>query len=305
MMREPFRGVFSIPVTPFSDDLSVDYKAFRGIISYLLEVGVNGIVLAGNIAELDQLTFEERQELTRIAIEICNEKVPVVVGVTDASVRSAMLHAKNAQNLGASAVVAMTPFIGPLTVDEIFGYFKSIDSAINIPLIVQSLFDSAGVMLPQQLMQRLLIELPNVQYVLEESRFTLQGISQLVKMKENSQEGVISGVMSGRQGLHLVEDHGRGACGNIAGGALSPVLSFVWKLLDDKKTDIAQESLKRALWLMYYGRCYPVIMEKEIYRRRGLMNNTLMRLSHDASFDRINERELDWMIDACADLLKI
>ena len=55
------RGVFSIPVTPFNEDGSVDYESLRRCVAYCVEAGAHGIVMPVNASEGPRLTDEERR----------------------------------------------------------------------------------------------------------------------------------------------------------------------------------------------------------------------------------------------------
>ncbi len=60
-----FRGVYAIPVTPFNEDLSVDWESLRKCIAFSLEAGAHGIVLPVNASEGPFLTDAERKEVIR------------------------------------------------------------------------------------------------------------------------------------------------------------------------------------------------------------------------------------------------
>ena len=80
-----FRGVYAIPVTPFNEDLSVDWESLRKCVEFSVEAGAHGIVLPVNASEGPFLTDAERKEVLKVGIEVVNGAVPVVAGVSGSS----------------------------------------------------------------------------------------------------------------------------------------------------------------------------------------------------------------------------
>ena len=64
-MAKEFRGVYSIPVTPFEEDGAVDYESLRRCVAFCVEAGAHGIVMPVNASEGPSLTDVERDEVLR------------------------------------------------------------------------------------------------------------------------------------------------------------------------------------------------------------------------------------------------
>ena len=113
------RGLFAIPVTPFTDDGKLDENSLRRLISFCVEAGSHGIVTPVNASEFTTLSDDERKTVSRIAIQE-NERaggrgrVPVVVGVGARTTEEAAQYAAYAQDQGADAVIAMPAYDPPL-----------------------------------------------------------------------------------------------------------------------------------------------------------------------------------------------
>ena len=104
-----FRGVYAIPVTPFNEDLSIDWNSLRKCIAFSVEHGAHGIVLPVNASEGPFLTDAERKEVLKTGIEVVDRAVPVIGGVSGASTAISIELTQNAASLGADAVMAMPP----------------------------------------------------------------------------------------------------------------------------------------------------------------------------------------------------
>src|SRR5262245_19633402 len=104
-------GLIVAPLTPFTADLTVDEPALRRQIDYVVEdCGATMVVAAGvETQEYTYLSFEQRRSLIRRTVEYVDGRVPVMVGISHASFRSAVELAHEAERLGAAAVQLLAP----------------------------------------------------------------------------------------------------------------------------------------------------------------------------------------------------
>ena len=112
------RGLFTIPVTPFTAEGALDVDSLRRVIAFCVEGGAHGIVAPVNASEFTTLTPEERQTVTRTVIQENQRaggggRVPIVNGVGAKTTAEAVRHTKLAEDAGADAVIAMPAFDPP------------------------------------------------------------------------------------------------------------------------------------------------------------------------------------------------
>src|SRR5262247_2054080 len=74
-------GVVPPMVTPFAEDDSIDPKALRVEAKFLLDTGVDGIVVAGSTGEGAGLTAEELTEAVQLVVETVGDRIPVLGGI--------------------------------------------------------------------------------------------------------------------------------------------------------------------------------------------------------------------------------
>src|SRR5436190_171281 len=101
-----FRGVFTIPVTPFDERGEVDEASLRREVDWCVRAGAHGIVAPVNASEGPSLTDEERKRVTRLVVEATAGRIPVVIGVSGVSAQASALYARHAREAGADAVIA-------------------------------------------------------------------------------------------------------------------------------------------------------------------------------------------------------
>lgn len=170
------------PLTPFTADLKVDEKALRRQIDYVVEDCAATMVVAAGVEtqEYTYLGFEERRSLIRRTVEFVDGRVPVMVGVSHPSFKTAIELAHEAERLGAGAVqllAPLRPFAGPPTEADLVGYFEAVSRETSLPITLYlNPGPGADVSIPATIA---LARLPRVQLVKESSR-DLARVSRLI-----------------------------------------------------------------------------------------------------------------------------
>ena len=80
-MSTDWKGVFPAVTTKFKEDFSLDYAGIQKGVRAQIDAGVHGIITTGSLGESSTLSFEEKQEVLRVAVEAAEGKVPVLMGV--------------------------------------------------------------------------------------------------------------------------------------------------------------------------------------------------------------------------------
>ena len=179
-MRQP--GLIVAPLTPFTDDLKVDEQALRRQIDYMVRDCAATMVVAAGVEtqEYTYLSLEARKALIRSTIEYADRRVPVMVGITHPSFRTAIELAHEAESLGAAALqllAPLRPFAGPPTQRDLVGYFEKVSRETSLPLTLYlNPGPGADVSIPDTIA---LAKLPSVQLIKESSR-DLARVSRLI-----------------------------------------------------------------------------------------------------------------------------
>ena len=175
-------GLIVAPLTPFTADLQVDEPALRRQIDYVVADCAATMVVAAGVEtqEYTYLSFEERKTLIRRTIEFVDGRVPVMVGITHASFKTAIAIAHDAQRLGAAAVqllAPLRPFAGPPTESDLIAYFEAVSKETELPITLYlNPGPGADVSIPATVA---LAQLPRVELIKESSR-DLARVSRLI-----------------------------------------------------------------------------------------------------------------------------
>jgi 4-hydroxy-tetrahydrodipicolinate synthase len=112
MSQPELRGVCPIVDTPFTSAGEVDYAGLKSLAETLVDDGCHALALFGFASEFYKLTEAEREKMTEIVVEACNEGgVPSVVSVTAQATDVAVQEAKQIEEKGADALMLLPPYI--------------------------------------------------------------------------------------------------------------------------------------------------------------------------------------------------
>lgn len=234
-MREPFRGSYTVTVTPFTEDGSaVDVEAWKGFLDWQLEVGVPGIIVLGTTGEFLTVSDGERRLLVGTAVEHVAGRIPVLVGTMNASTTRAVRQSREAEELGADGLMILPPYYYTPTEDEIFGYYQAICDAVSLPIMLYNNPVTSNVDMSAKLVARLTREFENVRYIKEAS----MDVGRVYDVVEAT-----GGVMNVFAGERIVESFLLGAVGyvNPYGNYIPRASHRIWDYLVEGRIEDARK----------------------------------------------------------------
>ena len=134
--RKDLIGVIAAIVTPFTANDRLDLKGLEKIVGFLIENGVHGIMAVGGTGEFPHLLREEKKDVVSEIVRTVNNRIPVIAGTAACSTREVILLSQDAQESGATAVIATPPYYFRLPERSIIDYYKAVVKNIDIPLVV-------------------------------------------------------------------------------------------------------------------------------------------------------------------------
>ncbi|MFD6950660.1 dihydrodipicolinate synthase family protein [Nocardiopsis sp. TSRI0078] len=154
-----FTGLSAFPLTPLNDD-RFDEQAYTGLITRLVEAGVDSIGALGSTGSYAYLDREERARVARAAVRSAGE-VPVLVGIGALRTSRVRALAEDAQEAGAAAVLLAPVSYQQLTDEEVFGLYEEVTADLSVPLVVYDNPGTTHFTFSNELYARI-AELPNV-----------------------------------------------------------------------------------------------------------------------------------------------
>lgn len=170
-------------LTPFNADQSLNLDALRGHVDYVIEQCRATMVVAAGVEaqEYHYLSLDQRKLLVQKTIEAVDGRVPVVVGISHASYRTAIELGRFAAAEGASVIqilAPLRPFGGVPTTQEVVKYFELIAGETELPIMLY-LNAGPGADLSVDATKEL-AKLERVKYLKESSR-DLSRVGRLIK----------------------------------------------------------------------------------------------------------------------------
>lgn len=144
-----FKGTATALITPFIND-RVDFDSLDRLIDDQLKNGINALLINGTTGEPTTMTHDERTAVAQFALKKVNGRVPVILGAGSNNTYTAVEYAQEAEQLGANAVLVVTPYYNKATQNSLVAHYKAIADNISVPLILYNVPGRTGVnMLPE------------------------------------------------------------------------------------------------------------------------------------------------------------
>ena len=287
-------GVFPVFQTPWHEDETFDFETLEREIDWLFAQGSDGIVMA-MVSEVLRLSSEERDELAARACQSAEAKGPVVISVGAESAAVAVRHARHAESVGASAVMAIPPVSIGVGESELRDYYVRIIESIGIPVIVQ---DASGyVGQPMSIaFQAGLLEEYGPGRVLFKPEASPIG-PRLSALRDAT--GAKARVFEGTGGIALVDSHGRGVVGTMPGADLIQALVPLWRALEAGDTETADRihAPLSVLISMQTSLDGFLAVEKHLLVRQGIFRNEIVRGPRGFVLDDETRAEVDRVFD--------
>ncbi len=168
-LRQTLSGTGVAVVTPFANDLSVDYNALGKLLDNLIEKGVDYIVTLGTTGETPVLSSEEKKEIIRFTEKQLSDRVPMVVGIGGNDTQSVINDLKTYPLDGAVAVLSASPFYNKPSQEGLFQHYRAIAEASAKPIILYNVPGRTGRNMDAHTTLRLATEVSNIVGIKEAS----------------------------------------------------------------------------------------------------------------------------------------
>lgn len=145
-MKQPiFTGSCTALVTPFTEDLTVDYPAMERLLDFQLENGTDAVVVCGTTGEAASMSYEERLRVIEAVVRRVDGRIPVIAGTGSNNTANAITLSRDAVLAGADALLVVTPFYNKATQTGLVRHYTAIADAAARPVILYHVPSRTGV----------------------------------------------------------------------------------------------------------------------------------------------------------------
>ena len=149
------QGTFTVMVTAFDDNGSVDLDAQARFTDWQVRNGIHGLIPLGSTGEFLSMSFAERKAVAECVINAAKGRVPVLVGAGAESTEEVIENIDMAENLGADGTMIIPPFYSTPTHSEILRHFERISDKATKPIMLYNNPATANVDLTPDLVAEL------------------------------------------------------------------------------------------------------------------------------------------------------
>jgi len=141
----PFGRLLTAMVTPFKEDLSIDWAGVEKLATHLVSTGHDGIVVNGTTGEAPTTSDEEKIEIIKVVRKAVHGKAKVVAGAGNNETSHSVEQAEMAANAGADGLLVVTPYYNKPPQAGIEAHFRAMADATKVPVMMYDIPGRTGV----------------------------------------------------------------------------------------------------------------------------------------------------------------
>ena len=268
------RGVLPVLQMPYHDDESIDFDRLGQLCEFVLGEGGDGVVFA-LASEMLRLSDTERRDVVGLIGNITRGKTPFVAGVGAESTRTAVSHARHAEESGATAVMATPPLCTSAPESELERYYESLLDSVAIPVVVQDASSYVGSPLPISLQLRLIDRYGPSRVSFKPESAPVGPVVDTLR----AAGGPDLAIYEGDGGAQVAANYARGLTGSIPGSEMVRSVVALWSALEAGNTAHAD---RIAPWIASLVACGVgldgyLAIEKHLLVRQGVFVNEIVR----------------------------
>ena len=133
---QKFVGMGVALVTPFKEDLSVDFDALVKLVNFNIENGTNYLVINGTTGESATITKSEKQQIIDTIVNTNNGRVPLVLGIGGNNTAEVVNELQTRDLSKIDGILSVAPYYSKPTQEGIYQHYKAIANATDKPIIL-------------------------------------------------------------------------------------------------------------------------------------------------------------------------
>lgn len=158
-MKKPlFVGSGVALITPFKEDLSVDFEKLGELVDFHCENLTDAIIVNGTTGEASTMTLEEKIAVVEFVVGKVAGRVPVIAGSGSNDTMQALEYSRKYEKIGVDGLLVVTPYYNKGNYNGLYQHFLTISNGVNIPIILYNVPGRTGVNLPIEIIKKLSLE---------------------------------------------------------------------------------------------------------------------------------------------------
>ena len=139
-----FKGTGTALITPFNEDLSVDYNSLKKIADQQVKGGVDALIVLGTTGESPVIDDDERKKIITTVQKSVNGKVPVIVGTGTNNTEHVVELNRMAEDLSVDGLLIVNPYYNKGTQSSLIEHYRYISERTTLPIILYNVPSRTG-----------------------------------------------------------------------------------------------------------------------------------------------------------------
>ncbi|MFA5420325.1 MAG: dihydrodipicolinate synthase family protein [Bacteroidales bacterium] len=139
MINKKLQGIIPPMITPLLSNKQLDVEGLERLVEHMISGGIHGLFILGTTGEAPSLSYDLRYELVERVCKQVAGRIPVLVGVTDTSLRESLRLAEKSKEYGADAVVSAPPYYYAPSQQELIEYYEDMADHMPLPLFLYNM----------------------------------------------------------------------------------------------------------------------------------------------------------------------
>ncbi len=139
-----FKGTGTALITPFNEDLSIDYDSLKKITVQQVKGGVDALIVLGTTGESPVINDDERKKIITTVQETANGKVPVIVGTGTNNTEHVVELNRMAEDLSVDGLLIVNPYYNKGTQSSLIEHYRHISDRTTLPIILYNVPSRTG-----------------------------------------------------------------------------------------------------------------------------------------------------------------
>jgi len=179
-LKNDFGHLLTAMVTPFNEDMTINYSLARKLALHLVQSGSDGLIVAGTTGESPTLSKEEKAELFRVVVEEVGGKAVVLAGTGGNATHESIALTQVAQKAGVDGVMLVAPYYNKPSQEGLYQHFKKVAESTELPVMLYNVPGRTSVnILPQTVVR--LSQLENI-VAIKEAGGKMDQVSELCRL---------------------------------------------------------------------------------------------------------------------------
>ena len=161
MKKEIFKGCATALVTPMLPNGSINFNRLADLVDEQINAGIDALVVTATTGESATLGCDEHIEAIKVAVLAAKKRVPVIASTGSNDTNHSIMMSKRALDVGADALLSVTPYYNKTSQDGLFLHFEKIASSVDLPIIVYNVPSRTGLNIKPETYLKL-SKIPNI-----------------------------------------------------------------------------------------------------------------------------------------------